>query len=187
MLDVNKIKKGSVIIIDEKPHCVLEISHMKKARQGATVSMKLKNLTTNSTVSRTVNSNERFEEANIEKRKLVFIYSHRGEYVFADFSDRSNRISINEEELTDERYFLKVGLQIEAEYFDGKLIGINIPIKVDYKVIDAPPGVKGNTVSGGTKMVTIETGAKIQTPLFIKEGDIIRVNTEKGEYVERAK
>ena len=187
MISANDLKRDSVFILGGHPHKVLESSHMKKARQGATVSMKLKNLTTNSTVSRTVNSNERFEEADIEKRKLVFIYSHRGEYVFADFNNRSNRISINEEELTDERYFIKVGLQIEAEYFDDKLIGINIPIKVDYKVIDAPPGVKGNTVSGGKKMVTIETGAKIQTPLFIEEGDIIRINTEKGEYVERAK
>ena len=187
MLDVNKVKKGDIIIVDGKPYRVLDIAHMKKARQGATINMKLKNLTTSNTLSHTVNSNERFEEANIEKKEILFIYDHRGEYVFSDLNDRSNRFSIKEEDLIYEKDFLKQGMSVTAEYFDGNLIGIDIPIKVDYKVIDAPPGVKGNTVSGGTKMVTIETGAKIQTPLFIEEGDIIRVNTEKGEYVERAK
>jgi len=187
MLDVNKVKKGDIIIVDGKPYRVLDIAHMKKARQGATINMKLKNLTTNNTLSHTVNSSERFEEANIEKKEILFIYGHRGEYVFSDLNDRSNRFSIKEEDLIYEKDFLKQGMSVTAEYFDGNLIGIDIPIKVDYKVIDAPPGVKGNTVSGGTKMVTIETGAKIQTPLFIEEGDIIRVNTEKGEYVERAK
>ena len=187
MISANDLKRDSVFILGGHPHKVLESSHMKKGRQGATVQLKLKNLVTGSIISKNVSSNERFEPADIEKRELVFIYNHRGECVFSDPNDKSNRISIKESDLVYEKEFLKGGLLVVAEYFDDKFIGVKLPIKIDYKVVDAPPNVKGNTAGGGTKMVTIETGAKIQTPLFIEEGDIIKINTEKGEYVERLK
>ena len=121
----------------------------------------------------------------IEKVKLIFVYANKGEYIFYEPPDKSKRLTLNEGQAGEISKFLKANLEIAAEKFEGKIIGINLPIKVDYKVTEAPPNVKGNTASGGTKQVTIETGAVILTPLFIESGDIIKINTQKGEYVER--
>lgn len=187
MILANDLKKDTIFLLDEQPHKVLSTVHVKKARQGATVQLKLKNLISGSTISRNVSSNERFEKAEIERRELEFVYNHRGEYVFSDPQDKSQRFSLSEEQLGDTKLFLKEGLRVGAEYFNDKIINIVLPIKVDYKVIEAPPNVKGNTASGGAKTVIIESGAQIQAPLFIEEGDVIKVNTQKGEYAERAK
>lgn len=187
MIDINSIKKDDVIIVGDQPNRVVEISHMKKARQGATVQMKLKNLATDATISKNFNSNERFREADIERRELEFVYNHRGEYIFNNPQDKSQRFSLNEKQLIGTKLFLKEGLRVTVEYFNDKIINIVLPIKVDYKVVEAPPSIKGNTASGGTKTVTIESGAQIQVPLFIAEGDSIKVNTQKGEYAERTK
>ena len=187
MLDINSIKKDDVIIVGGQPNRVLGASHMKKARQGATVQLRLKNLLTGATVSKNFSSNERFEEADIERRELEFVYNHRNEYIFNNPQDKSQRFSLNEDQLNGIRLFLKGGLRVTAEYFNDKIINIVLPIKVDYKVVEAPPNIKGNTASGGTKTVTIESGAQIQVPLFIEEGDSIRVNTQKKEYAERTK
>lgn len=187
MLDINSIKKDDVIIVDGQPNRVLDASHVKKARQGATVQLKLKNLVTNTTISKSFNSNERFGEADIERRELEFVYNYRDEYIFNNPQDKSQRFSLKENQLSGTKLFLKGGLRITAEYFNDKIINIALPIKVDYKVVEAPPNIKGNTASGGTKTVTIESGAQIQVPLFIEEGDSIKVNTQKGEYAERTK
>jgi elongation factor P len=186
MIRANSLKKDDLIILESEIHKVLEASHMKKARQGATVQLKLKNLLTGATISRTFGSGERFEEADLKKRELEFIYNHKDEYVFSDASDKSQRFSLSKEKIGAKTRFLKGGLRVSAEYFDDNLIDVILPIKAEYKVIAAPPNVRGNTAGAATKSVTIETGAQIQTPLFVEEGDIIRVNTEKEEYVERA-
>lgn len=185
MISANDARKDDTIILDGKPHKVLEASHMKKARQGAMVQLKLKNLLTGATLSRTFGSGERFGEADLQKRELEFVYNHKDEYVFSDASDKSQRFSLSKEKLGGKASFLNSGLHITAEYFGDNLIDIILPIKAEYKVVAAPPNVRGNTAGAATKSVTIETGAQIQAPLFIGEGDIIKVNTEKGEYVER--
>ena len=126
------------------------------------------------------------EEAEVEKVKLKFIYSHRGKFVFQKI-DTPQRFELQEEVIGEKKDYLKEGLEVEGYFFEGKLISISLPPKVDLKVIEAPPGIKGDTKQGGTKTVVLETGKKINVPLFIEAGDIIRVNTEKGEYVERVK
>jgi len=185
MLGVNDLRKDTIFIFDGAPHRVLELQHKKMARQGATVEAKLRNLVSGATITRSFLTSARFEEAEIEKRELLFLYEHRGEYGFANPTNRSERFILKEGELGDEKNFLKPNSEITAEFFDGRIIHIVPPIKVDFKVIEAPPGLKGDTASGGSKEVVIETGAKIKTPLFINEGDVIRVNTQKGEYAER--
>ena len=187
MLTVSDLAKDLIILLDGAPHRILEVHHKKIARQAATVDAKLKNLLSGSTVSRTFSSSEKFEEAEVEKRDLQFEYSNRGKYVFVNPQDKSERYELIEDNLGDEKGFLKEGLSISAHFFKGEIISIELPVKVNYKVIEAPPNIKGNTVSGGTKQVKIESGAMISTPLFIEAGDIIRVNTEKGEYAERVK
>lgn len=188
MLTVNELQKDSLILLDGAPHRVLEIQHKKVARQAATAEAKLKNLLTGSTITRTFNpSADKFEEADVEKRSLIFIYSHRGKYVFAKPENKGERFELSEENLGDEKLFLKENMEVAAHYFKGDIINIELPIKVEYKVAEAPPNIRGNTVSGGTKQVVLESGATISTPLFIEMGDIIRVNTQKKEYVERVK
>lgn len=184
-LSINDLKKDVVFLWEGAPHKVLEVQHKKMARQGATVEAKFRNLINGSTITRTFFPSERLEEAEVEKKELLFLYEHRGEYCFVDPADRSQRSTLTKDEVGESAAFLKPNLGVTAEYFDGKIISIVLPIKVEVKVVEAPPGLKGDTASGGSKAVKIETGAMIQTPLFINAGDIIRVNTQKGEYVER--
>ena len=114
-----------------------------------------------------------------------FIYARNHGYWFHEVGNPSNRFSISEETIGDQGRFLKPQMTVRAIKFDGRIINVEIPIKVEYKVTEAPPNVRGNTAQGGTKQVVIETGAKISTPMFVETGDVIRVNTETGEYVER--
>lgn len=187
MLNVNDLQKDTMFILDGVPYRVLEVDHKKVARQGASVQTKLKNLISGATLSRNFTGADKFEEAEIDKKTLTFLYGHRGEYVFIEPDDKSVRFTLKEDDLGPEKDYLKPNLEVVAEFFDEKIIRIIVPVKVDYKVVEAPPGVKGDTVSGGTKQVKIESGAMIQTPLFIEMDDVIRVNTERGEYAERVK
>ena len=117
--------------------------------------------------------------------KARFLYESRGQYWFDEFGNSKNRFSLGAEEIGDSARFLKSNLEVLAIKFSEKVIAIELPIKVDYKVAETPPSLRGNTAQGGTKTVVIETGAKIAAPLFINEGDVVRVNTATGEYAER--
>lgn len=187
MLSINDLQKDTIFLFEGAPYKVLEIQHKKMARQGATVQVKIKNLVSGSTLSRSFFPSDKFEEAELEKRSLLFLYEHRGEYGFVLPQNRSQRFILKVDEVGDKAQFLKSNLEVTAVFFNGNIISIELPIKVDYTVAEAPPGIRGDTASGGSKPVKIETGATVQTPLFINVGDTIRVNTEKGEYVERVK
>ena len=185
MLSITDLRKGTIFLLDGQPTVVLEAQHVKIGRGGAVLQTKIKNLATGATLSRNFKQADRFEEAEIERKKFIFLYSHRGEHCFVDEQNRSERFFVKEEQLGPEKNFLKKNVPVDAEFFQEKLLRIVLPIKIDFAVTDAPPGLRGDTAQGGTKTVIIETGAKIQTPLFIGAGDTIRVNTQTGEYVER--
>lgn len=185
MLTVNQLTKEDIILIDDQPHQILEIHHKKIARQGATIQTRLKNLISGATISRNFTQADKFDQADVEKRELIFIYCHRGKCTLADSNDKSKRFEIEEQKIAEKMDFLKSNMRLIVHFFRGNLINLELPIKMDYKVVQAPPGIRGNTADGGTKKVKIETGVEISTPLFIEEGDIIKVNTQKGEYVER--
>ena len=146
---------------------------------------KLKNLITGASISRNFKQADRFLEAEIQKEDVVFLYANRGEYWFHEKSDKSKRFSLNEDQAGEQKEFLKPQMTVEAQRYKESVVRIVLPIKMEYIVKEAPPAIRGNTADGGSKTVTLETGAQVQTPLFIEEGDIVRVNTEKGEYVER--
>ncbi len=185
MLGINDLKPGVVFIMDDQPYEVLSANHLKMQMRKPVLQTRIKNLINGKVLEKNLSHAESFEEAEIERTPVLYLYNHRGEYWFCDPKDRAKRFQLSEELLGDSKYYLKSNTEIDSFKFNDQVININLPIKMDFKVVEAPPGIKGNTAQGGTKIVTIESGAKVSVPLFVEEGDIIKVNTERGEYVER--
>lgn len=185
MLSINDLKNGSLVVVDGEPYTLMSIKHLHMGRGGASLQTKIRNLRTGQVYERNFKPADEFKEAEIEKITSRFLYENRGLYWFNEVGNPKNRFSLKFEKIGDSAQFLKPNLEVQAVKFENKIINIELPIKADYKVIEAPPAIRGDTAQGGTKTVIIETGAKISTPLFINEGDVIRINTQTGEYVER--
>ena len=183
MMSTSEFQKGLVIKINNEPWQIIEFQSSHIGRGGAFVKTALKNLKNGKVLEKTFKSGERFEEMEIEHMDAEYLYKDRRSAVFLDKDKK--RISLSLEEVKEQLLFLKEKEQIKLIYCDSELIGIQLPKKVDLKVIEAPPDFKGNTAGAVTKTVVLETGLNINTPSFIKEGDIIRVNTERREYTER--
>lgn len=184
MLSYTDLTPGTAFILDGEPYEVLEYQFVRMQQRKPSVQTKLKNLISGKIISKTFQPSDSLKEAEIEKEELSFIYAHRGEYVFQQGKER---IILKEETLEESAKYLKANLNVTAYKFDGKIINIKLPVKVDYVVKEAPPGFKGDTATGGTKSVTLENGLQINVPLFIEAGDVVRVNTESGQYAERVK
>jgi elongation factor P len=186
MISINEIKVGKKIVFEGAPYSVLFVQHSKMGRAGAVLRTKLKNLKTGTILNKTFQGADKVEEAEIDKKNIQYLY---GDADFFHFMNSKNyeQLDFSREAIGDCHKFLIEGVQVDAVYFNDQPINIELPIKMDFKVTEAPPSIRGNTANGGTKQVTIETGLKINTPLFIEEGDVIKINTETGEYVERAK
>lgn len=185
MLSINDLKSGSLVLIEGAPYQVLEVTHQHIGRGGSSIQTKIRHLKTGQVLSRNFKPADTFEEADIEKRPLKFLYHHRGEFVFQDPKDAKNRFPLPEDVMGENQKWLKPNTELIALFFDEKPINIQLPIKMDFEVIEAPPGIQGDRSQAGTKTATLETGAVVQVPLFVNTGDIIRVNTETDEYVER--
>ena len=184
-LDINDVKRGSLVVIENAPYAVLSVKHVHMGRGSPVVQSKLKNLKTGKVLEKSLRSSDDIEEAEIERAVVQFIYERNGEYWFHESGNASKRFSINGDVVGDGKKFLKSNMEINAYSFEGEIINIELPIKADYEVIDAPPSIKGNTSQGGSKVVVVEGGARVNAPLFVKAGDTIRINTETGEYTER--
>lgn len=185
MLNFNEIKTGKVILLNDEPYVIIKTDHHKMGRGGAVLKTKCRNLINGNILERTFQGVEKAEEAKTERRKANFMYSDKEEAHFMD-NENFEQFSLSVEELSDKLIFLKEGVDVNVLYFKAKPVAIDLPIKMEFKVISAPPGVRGNSAGNVSKQVEIETGAKLNVPMFIEENDIIRVNTETGEYVERA-
>ena len=173
------------VIMDDDPYLVLSSAISKKDRQKASNYVKMKNLRSGSVVDRTFHQADVLEEAYMEKRDIKFLYENRGEYFFCPPDNPRERIGFGADIVGDGGKYLKENSIVEALVFDDAIMSIITPIKVELKVTEAAPAVKGNTSSGATKEVVLETGATVQVPMFINEGDIVAVNTESGLYSER--
>lgn len=187
MLGYTELKKGVVFVLDGDPYEVIESNFLRMQQRKAVVQTKIRNLVTGKILDRNWQASDNFEEAEVERKNAVFIYQNRGEFWFNEKGNPKNRFMLSSEAVGEQGQFLKPNTEVTTFVFKEKVIKIEIPIKMEFKVIEAPPGIKGNTAQGGTKVVTIEGGAKINAPLFIEEGEMIRVNTQTGEYVERVK
>ena len=189
MLSMNDLKRGTLFMLEGAPFEVLEIAHTHMGRGGSSTNARIRNCITGQVLSRTFKQADSFEEADIEKKPILFLYSHRGEFVFCDPKDKSKRFPLSEEVIGEKKNWLKPNTEITAVILsdedEERVISIILPIKMDLKVVEAPPGIKGDTAQGGTKPVVLETGATVAAPLFINQDDIIRVNTETGTYAER--
>ena len=185
MLSYTDLKRGVLFIYNDTPHEVLEASFSRMQQRKAVVQTKIRNLISGKTFDVSFQPSDQFEEAEIEKKTLIFLYQHRGEFIFVDSPNHKNRFPLSEEVIGEQKKWLKPNIQLTALFFKDTILNLVLPIKMEFKVTEAPPGVQGDRAQSGTKSVTIETGAVIQTPLFINTGDVIRINTQTGEYAER--
>jgi elongation factor P len=185
MLSYNELKPGVLFILDGQPFEVLESEFVRMQQRKPVMKTKIRNLISGKIIEKSFQPTDQFEEAEIEKFEAKFLYSFRDEFWFCELNNPKNRFMLKSEILGERTQFLKPELEVSVIKFNGKIININLPIKIDYKVIEAPPGIRGDTAQGGNKTVVIESGAKIAVPLFINEGDVIKINTQTGEYVER--
>lgn len=195
MLSYSDLKKGVLFVRDGKPYEVVESNFLRMQQRKAVVQARIRDLTNGKIIEITPQASDYFEEADIQKRPMVFLYAHRGDFVFAEpgkppadarlASGRQQRFTLKEDAVGNAARWLKPNTEITAVFFNEALLTFSVPIKMDLKVTEAPPGIQGDRALGGTKTVTLETGTVIQAPLFINTDDVIRVNTETGDYVER--
>jgi len=185
MVYLTDLKPGVAFIYNNAPHQVMTSEHSKQGRGGAIMRTRLQNLLTGAIFEHTFKGNEEFDEAEIENKKAQYLYKENSNYFFMDLNS-FEQFSLSFEQIKSKINFLKEGMELEIVTYNNNPINIKLPIKMDFKVIYTEPGFKGNTQSATTKPAKIETGSEIQVPLFIKIGDIIKVDTRSSEYIERA-
>ncbi len=188
-LEYNQIREKKIIIYDDEPCEVVE-SHVARTQQRKPQNqVKLKSLISGKTMAATFHVSESAEEAEVEKREIKFLYHNRGEYWFCDMNNPKNRFKLDSTLIGDAGKFLKENGNVIALVWENndekKIIKVTLPIKIEFKVKEAPPAIRGDTSKGGMKIITLENGTTLNAPMFINKGDVIRVNTETGEYVER--
>ncbi len=185
ILSYNEILPKTIIVYNGEPYEVLS-SHIFRMQQRKPVNQtKLRHLVSGKVTEISFHQNESVEEADIGKMKAQYLYTNRGESWFAEEGNAKNRFSFPEDAVHDKVQWLAQNSVVDIVTNDEKPVSITIPVKVDLKVTEAPPSNKGNTAQGGNKLVTLSTGAKVDVPLFINEDDVVRINTDTGEYVER--
>jgi elongation factor P len=185
MLEYSEIVERKYIILDGQPYEVISSHVFRKQQRKPVNAVKLKNLITGKIAERSFHQSEKVEEAEITLKPIKYLYTNRDEYWFCEHNDPSKRFKLSQEILGDKMKFLKTNSIVDAMVFNEDVIGVKIPIKVDLKVTEAAEAVRGDTAKGGNKQVTLETGAIINAPMFVKEGDVLRINTETGEYTDR--
>lgn len=186
LLEYNEITKKKYIVFEGEPYEILDSHVFRKQQRKPVNQVKMRHLIGGRVVEHSFHQSEKVEEAEIDSKPLKYLYNNKGEFWFCEPNDPSKRTSFKEEFLGGQGKFMKPNSSVELLTFEDKIVGFKMPVKADLKVVEAPPAVKGDTAQGAMKQAKLETGATINVPLFINEGDIIRVNTETGQYVERA-
>lgn len=185
MISAGDIRNGSTFELDGKLVTVVEFQHVKPGKGSAFVRAKIRDVISGSVIERTFNPNEKFQEAFIDRRAMQYLYSDGDLYYFMDL-DSFEQIPINKSILSDNFKFVKENMECKVLSCKGNVFGVEPPIFVKLEVIETEPGVRGDTATNVTKPAVVETGASIRIPLFVNQGDIIRIDTRTGEYVDRA-
>ena len=186
MYDTSDIRKGLKILHNGEPYVVVDFQFVKPGKGNAFTRTKIKNLITGAVLDVTYRSGEKLEPADCEERDMQFLYQDGNKYVFMDMNTYE-QVFIDEEVLGEAKNFLKDNLDVKVLFFEDRPIGVELPTFVELEVVKCEAGVKGDTATGATKPATLSTGYQINVPLFIEEGDWVKVDTRTGEYVERVR
>lgn len=184
MIDTNELRKGVTFLIDKDLFKVLDYQHHKPGRGAATIRVKARNLRTGATIDKTFSSSERVQDVRLEYRNVQFLYPDGDLYYFMDMKT-FEQPAISKDVIGEQTFFLKEGTEVKLTYFENEPLDVELPTTVDLLVTKANSSVKGDTATGVTKRVTVETGAIVNTPGFVEEGDTIKVDTRTGDYVTR--
>ena len=185
MINVNDIKNGMTILFEDNIYTVLEFSHVKPGKGAAFVQAKLKNLRTGSIVEKRFNSGVKLEKAMVEKKNMQFLYATGDSYNFMNM-ETYEQIELDKNQIGEDAEYLKEGLNVDVTFFQGELLGLILPEKIEMQITKTEPAVKGNTTNNAMKDAILETGMKVRVPLFVEEGETIIVSTKDGKYVSRA-
>lgn len=185
MINVNDIKNGMTIMFEDNIYTVLEFQHVKPGKGAAFVQAKLKNLRTGAIVEKRFNSGVKLDKAMVEKKNMQFLYASGEAYNFMNM-ETYEQIELSKNQIGEDIEYLKEGLNVDVTFFQGELLGLILPEKIEMKVTETEPAVKGNTTNNAMKDAILETGMKVRVPLFVEEGENIIVSTKDGKYVSRA-
>ena len=184
MYDTSDIRKGLKVLMDGNPFTIVEFQFVKPGKGSAFTRTKFKNLLTGAVIEKNIRSGEKLEPANVEEKDMQYLYAEGADYVFMD-SSTYEQVTITGEILGDDALFLKDNLDVTVLFFNDRAVGVTLPTFIVAEVIETEPAVRGDTSGNVTKPAKIETGAEVQVPLFIKEGDVLKVDTRTSSYVER--
>ncbi|MGM9834183.1 MAG: elongation factor P [Bacilli bacterium] len=184
-ININDIKNGMTVIIDGNLCMITEFQHVKPGKGSAFARIKLKNLRTGAIVENTYNTNIKIEKAHVDKKNMQYLYNDGANYVFMDL-ETYEQLEISADKLKEESKWLKENMELMINSYEGEILGVQLPEKVEYEIIETTDAVKGNTTNNATKDATIETGTVIRVPLFISQGEKVVVTTSDGKYAGRA-
>jgi elongation factor P len=183
-MDTSDIRKGLKMMVDGQPYAVVDFQFVKPGKGQAFTRVKIRNMATGAVLERTYKSGEKLEPADVETRQLQYIYPEGEDFVFMD-AQSGEQIHVSGDKIGDDAKWLSDGMMLDVTIFNGLAIGIDLPAHVTLQIVTCEPGVKGDTASGATKPATVSTGAVVNVPLFVQEGEWIKIDTEKGQYQER--
>lgn len=184
-ININDIKNGMTVIIDGNLCMITEFQHVKPGKGSAFARIKLKNLRTGAIVENTYNTNIKIEKAHVDKKNMQYLYNDGTNYIFMDL-ETYEQLEVPASKLGSDAKWLKENMELMINSYEGEILGIQLPEKVEYEIIETTDAVKGNTTNNATKDATIETGAVIRVPLFINQGEKVIVTTSDGKYAGRA-
>lgn len=185
MISSNDFRPGTTIELDGNVWQVVDFQHVKPGKGAAFVRCKLKNLQTGAVVERTFNAGEKVPKAHVDRRRMQYLYEVDGAYTFMD-NETYDQVELNLEQLGYAKNFLLENMECSIMFFQGIVIGLDLPVSVELKVVETEPGIKGDTATGGNKPATLETGYVVKVPMFINVDDVLRIDTRTGQYIERA-
>ena len=184
VIDTGDVKKGVIIELDGRLLKVLDWTHIKMARGSAQVRMKLQDVRRGDIVERTFQAGTRWPRARVEQRKVQYLYGDGDAFHFMD-NETYDQFAVNARQIGDDARFLKEGTEVFVSSYEGEVLGVDLPVSVDLRVTQTDPGFAGDTATGAKKNATLETGLVVQVPLFVNEGDLLRIDTRTGDYMTR--
>jgi elongation factor P len=186
MYSTPDFRKGLKIEINGEPFTIVEFQHVKPGKGGAFVRTTLKSLVTGSVLDKTFRSGEKVDKPDLEEKEMQFLYEAEGEFHFMD-NETYEQLFLTQQQLGDARNYLQENVAVTVLFHNGKPLGVEVPIFVELAVSSTEPGIKGDTAAGATKPATLQTGLTVQVPLFVNEGDVLKIDTRTGKYIERVR